>query len=365
MSSITAIATANPPYKHRQSNISEFMTALYPISEQERRKIRLMYDRSGIETRYSILPDYSSDSEERIFFPKNKNLEPFPNIEKRMEYFHKHAAALGIKAVEQCLSDRTRANDITHLITVSCTGLAAPGLDIELIHKLGLRNDVYRTSVNFMGCYAAFHALKQADMICKTTPGASVLIVCIELCTLHFQKKYDTDNITANLLFADGAAAVLVKPSSETESPCLHIKHFYSEVVREGHSDMAWQLSGTGFLMTLSSYIPALIKKGIDRLTSDALQKFGMLKEQIERWAIHPGGKKILEAVESALNIPKKSLTHSYEILKNYGNMSSPTILYVLKDIMDKDRPATGEHIFAAGFGPGLIIETAVLEVVV
>lgn len=366
MSIIANIATALPIYKHKQSDIAGFMCGLYQYPEQEGRKLKSLYAKSGIATRYSVIPDFVSRLEDRVFFPKTSNLEPFPNIEQRMQYFNKTALPICIKAIEECIKGKVHKNKVTHIITVSCTGLSAPGLDIEIVQYLKLNENINRTSINFMGCYAAIHALKQADYICKSEPEAVVLIVCIELCTLHFQKTNDIDNITANLLFADGAAAALIvsdKYAAKNKLQGFKMLKFHSQISLQGKSDMAWQLSSTGFLMTLSSYIPQLIEKGVKALFDKAIKQLQLTKEEITHWAIHPGGRKIVEVIQKELELEDRDIESSYSVLKNYGNMSSPTILFVLKDIWEtKVSKNKKEKTFGVAFGPGLTMESLILE---
>lgn len=366
MSTIVNIATALPPNKYKQTDLAGFMCDLLQYPEDQKRKLGLMYAKSGIDTRYSVIPDFSSLTEDRVFFPKSNDLEPFPTIEFRMEYFNKMALPLCIKAIEPCIKEKINKKQITHLITVSCTGLAAPGLDIEIVQHLQLSENINRTSINFMGCYAAIHALKQADYICKSEPDAIVVIICVELCTIHFQKKDTTDNITANLLFADGAAAVLIVPDSYAAKNKMNgfaIKKFHSQISLNGKNDMAWQLTSTGFLMTLTSYIPQLIEKGFKTFFNKAIHELGLTKKDITHWAIHPGGRKIVEVIQKELALENKDLESSHRVLKDYGNMSSPTVLFVLKDIWDtKINWSKKEIIFGAAFGPGLTMESVILE---
>jgi predicted naringenin-chalcone synthase len=234
--------------------------------------------------------------------------------------------------------------------------MSAPGLDLQVMELLDLPKNTYRTSVNFMGCYAAIHALKMADAICRQENQAKVLVVCTELCTLHFQREATIDNIASSLLFADGSAAAVVAHDS-TPHKGLQLKSFYSEVIPKGKKDMAWDLSSTGFLMTLSSYIPELVEEDFESLTGRAMEKAGLTKNDFTKWCIHPGGKKILEAIHKALQLKNDDLDVSYNVLRNYGNMSSPTILFVLKKIMQTVKPAQ-DNIFGAAFGPGLTMET-------
>ena len=367
MSVIYSISTAVPEFKHSQMDIFKFMSDVYSVPENETRSLKLLYERSGIETRYSTIPDFSLPADKRTFHPSTIDLEPFPRLEERMEYFNHKALELSVEAIKKCLGNETQVTQITDLITVTCTGISAPGLDIMLVEELKLNPTINRTSVNFMGCYAAIHAMKQADVLCKSNPEAVVLILCVELCTLHFQKEFDKDNIGANLIFADGASAMLICGDEKLKTKNnkgLRIKNFYSEISLSGKSDMAWQLGGKGFLMTLSSYIPELIKVGIKSLVHNALKKLTLEPSQISHWAIHPGGRKILEVIQNELNLEAKDLESSYRILRNFGNMSSSTILFVLKDICENKMQWNDENelIFGAGFGPGLTMETFVLE---
>lgn len=350
-----------PDYKHYQRDILQFMLEVYNAAPEDTRKIIHLYERGGIDTRYSVIPDYSLPINSRQFYPATKNLEPFPMLEKRMEWYHRHATPLAIQAIRNCVGSHFETAAVTHLITVSCTGMSAPGLDISILQEMRLSPALHRTSVNFMGCYAAIHALKMADYICRSDAEAKVLIVCVELCTLHFQKEYEMDSITAGLLFSDGAAAALVTGDKYPRKG-IGICNFYAEVALQGKADMAWQLSAKGFLMTLSAYIPQLIREGIEPLLKKSLNALSIRKEDIHYWAIHPGGRKILEAIQQELQLGEEDLAYSFYILRRYGNMSSPTILFVLEQIMQHLQWQGKEKIFAAAFGPGLTMETVILR---
>ena len=363
MSKIVSIGTSVPAFRHQQEAIRAFMEPVYAFTESDKRKLRFLYHQSAIDTRYSVIPDYCRPIQEWKFYPPTENLDPFPSLELRMAWYQKYAAPLSVHAVRDCLGNNLKQTSITHLITVSCTGMSAPGLDLQLIELLELPKNTWRTSINFMGCYAAIHALKMGDVICRADPQAKVLIVCTELCTLHFQREPTTDNIASSLLFADGSAALLLS-HNEDPLPGLPIQGFYSEVVPKGKKDMAWELSSTGFQMTLSGYIPDLIGEDFNGLVNNALQPYGITKEDITHWCIHPGGKKILEAIHKSLQLKNGELIHCYDVLKQYGNMSSPTILFVLKKMQQQllhaiknQQPAIA---FGAAFGPGLTMETFV-----
>lgn len=333
------------------------MQKAYQLDEADARKLAFLYKHSEIETRYSVLEDFASAEGAGSFVAVDKEN---PYVAERMELFDKYACNLSVDAIQSCIAGFIEPVQITHLITVSCTGMSAPGLDLQVAEALQLKTDVFRTSVNFMGCYAAIHALKLADMICKTEEEANVVLVCTELCTLHFQKEYNLDNANSSLLFSDGSAAVLMSNKLSADN-AISIKNFYSDISIKGKTDMSWNISNEGFLMKLSSYIPQLIKEDIAALVNKALEKGGMKIEDITHWCIHPGGKKILEVIQAQLGLTAEDMSCSKHVLSNYGNMSSPTILFVLKEIMKSihNRPA---KVFGVAFGPGLTMETFIAE---
>ena len=355
-SSIISIGLANPGSPIEQSSIANFMQAAHQLEDNEARKLNFLYKKSGISSRHSVLTDFEKKAySDYSFFPKSENLEPFPGTKARMEVFRAEAPKLCEEAARACLekSDIT-ADQITHLILVSCTGMVAPGVELELMRTLGLSDSVERYCIHFMGCYAAFTGLKLADKILHAEPDAKVLVVAVELCTIHFQKEYIEDNLLANSLFADGAAAALVMNSNKG----LKIKSYLSQVIREGEGDMAWGIGDFGFEMQLSKYVPALLDQGIGRLKGVFEEKFNLSK--IKNFAIHPGGKQILQKVQEAFGIPVEANKHALDVLKNFGNMSSVTILFVLHRFLAD--PEISGDILALGFGPGLTLETLHLE---
>ena len=363
LSKIVSISTAVPSFKHRQKDILGFMQNVYAMSEMEKRKLRFLYHQSAIETRYSVLPDYSLSAGEWQFYPASENLEPFPDLELRMKWYNKTAPLLSVNAVKKCIDQQINKDEITHLITVSCTGMSAPGLDLQIMEMMGLPVNIFRTSINFMGCYAAIHGMKLADSFCKSDTNAKVLIVCTELCTLHFQKETTVDNIASGLLFGDGSSAILVV-HDDNGLKGLKMRNFYSEVGFNGKEHMSWQLSSSGFLMTLSGYVPELIEQDFNQLLKNALKNANLNEEEISHYCIHPGGKRILTSIEKCTSISADNLQYSYKVLNDYGNMSSPTILFVLKEIMDslKMKEEKRTAIFGAAFGPGLTMETFILS---
>lgn len=336
------------------------MLDVYRPPAKDVRKITSLYENSGIDSRYSVIPDYSAPPDRYTFYPKNPSGAAFPSLEIRMKWYRQYAPALSIAAIESCLDQYLDRKELTCLITVSCTGMSAPGLDIDIIKQMRLPSGIQHTSVNYMGCYAAMHALKIADAFCRADEQARVLIVCTELCTLHFQEEYSMDHVTSSLLFADGAAAVLVTGNSHPGKG-LKLDGFYSEIALSGENYMTWELSGKGFLMHLDTLIPLLIKENISPLLQKALRAAQADKESIAHWAVHPGGKKILMNIQHSLELSEKQLAPSFGTLQRYGNMSSPSILFVLKEIMGQFSGG-GEKVFAVAFGPGLTMETLILE---
>lgn len=361
LSYILAIETANPRYFHTQKEFSEFYGNAIPAEDLSSiRKINLVAHKSGINTRYSVIPDYSGRTEEYLFYPKNKSLEPIPMLGERMSLFRKEGLQLSLDAINKIENLENIKSKITHIITVTCTGLYAPGLDIELVDALSLDPSSARSSINFMGCNAAVLALKQADDICGNNKDALVLIVCTELCTIHFQKSFEDDYILSNLLFGDGSAAVLVGSDNNEISEKYHpvrIENFNSFIINEGRNDMAWQISEKGFLMNLTSYVSPLLNRHLPEL----MNKMQISKNDINHWAIHPGGKKIVDDFCKTLDLPADKFEASYKTLEDYGNMSSPTVLFVLKYLLENSEFKKDENIFLAAFGPGLSIETALL----
>ena len=366
MSFITSIGTAVPTHQLDQASIAGFMAKAMQLGSDDARKLKVLFRATGIETRYSVLDDYGKTSDFH-FYENTVGMEPFPSTKRRLELYQRHALALSLDAVSKCLSCHAdfRKDSITHLIVVSCTGMYAPGLDIDLTKALGLNSNVERTAINFMGCYAAFNGLKLAAAACSSRPDARVLVVCTELCSIHFQKENTDDNLLANALFSDGSAAVLVE-STPRKGINLKLESFLCELATEGEHDMTWSVGDLGFEMRLSSYVPEVIRTGIKNLTRTLLGNVQQRLSQIEYFAIHPGGKKILEAIEQELGITKDQNVSAYEVLRRYGNMSSPTVLFVLEEVCKKLKSGDDDkRILSFAFGPGLTLESMVLKITI
>ncbi|MEM6829124.1 MAG: type III polyketide synthase [Bacteroidota bacterium] len=357
---IQAIGTALPPYATEQQKIADFMIRHLRLNESEEKALRVLYRASGIQKRYSVLEDFGKNLNGQHFFKEHMD---FPTAKPRMDVYQKHAIRLATVACSHALSQSgTSADQVTHLITISCTGMYAPGLDIELIEEMGLKTDVKRTSINFMGCYASFNGLKMADQIVRSDASANVLMVSVELCSIHLQDKTDEDNLLANCIFGDGAAAVVIGATPQKNS--LQLKNFYSDLSLDGKSEMGWYIGDYGFEMKLSHRVPEVIKNGIGRLSKRLLDRIDLSIQDIDFYAIHPGGKRILEVIEEKLGISKEENKPARDALKAHGNMSSPTVLFVIKSIMDNlTEEDEGKHLLSFAFGPGLTLESAVLKV--
>jgi len=366
-STIISIGTAVPNHQIAQQQVVEFMAKAHGFNGKGSTRLKALYRATAIESRYTVISDYAkSNSEGYEFYGANDLLEPLPSTKQRGELYRKEALSLSIRSANSAFEfSNLKPKQITHLITISCTGMYAPGLDIDLVKSLGLKGSVQRTCINFMGCYAAFIGLKNADAIVKSDPAAKVLIVATELCTIHFQKDSNEDNLIANSIFGDGSAAVLISgnPNDSKLDVQLAPKAFHNMLYPEGETEMAWNIGDFGYEMKLSSYVPDLIEKGIADLVEELKSKVDV--EHTEHFAIHPGGKRILEVIEKELKIDKSQDWAGRAVLKEYGNMSSPTVLFAMRKLLDSLTSANKqEHVLSLAFGPGLTVESLMLEVV-
>ena len=366
---IQAIGTANPANKIQQDIHYSILESANGMSREEKLILRKIYSRSGIEHRHSVLQEFSEadNAAHQVFHPSG-NYKNTP-VSKRMEIYEEHAAGLCETAAMECFAQlpELKKTDITHLIAFSCTGMYAPGIDIQLVEMLGLNRNVERTCINFMGCYAAINALKAAYHIARSEPDAVILLAGVELCSLHYQKSNEPNQVVANALFGDGAAAAIVsaKPLQQDGSGVhFGLKNFYAEFEQSASNDMVWRIGDSGFDLRLTPEVPNIVRDNIAPLLDKLFKKTGLSKDEISYYAIHPGGTKILEACEQALEISKEANGVSYQILKDYGNMSSVTVLFVLREYMRRlNADDKGKNVLACAFGPGITMESMILEV--
>ena len=326
-----------------------------------KRLVHRLYSQSGIATRYSVVPDFAppsatgSAAQQGGLFLDENGVYTSPTTKARNDLYTEAARPLFKEAAEKVLAGSPfRASDITHVVTVSCTGFFAPGPDYFLVRDLCLRPDVQRFHVGFMGCYAAFPALKMAKAFCQADPDAVVLVVCLELCTLHLQLGGDPDRLLSGSVFSDGVGAALVS-AREPQGPSFELSAL-ATTLTDGEGDMAWSVGNEGFDIVLSSYVPEILEANIGAALAPLLEQFGLDVPDIERWGIHPGGRAILDKVEKSLGLGDTALEPSRTVLRDYGNMSSATILFVLQEILANS--ARGERVCAVAFGPGLTVES-------
>ncbi len=291
-----------------------------------------------------------------------------------MDAYEQYAVPLALEACRQAIErSHTAPEAFTHLVTVSCSGFNAPGLDIQLIKQLGLSLEIARTNVGFMGCHGAINGLRVAKSFCESQPNAKVLLCATELCSLHQQYSDEPQQLVANALFSDGSAAVVLRsPQGEnkTETELLKLElgsgsnidliGTGSVLLPDSHDMMSWKIGNNGFEMTLSPKVPDLIQQHLSTWLTQWLERFGVTISEIDSWIVHPGGPRIILAVGEALGLTEAQLQPSLDILANYGNMSSPTVLFLLEQLNAKR--ALGDRQVMLAFGPGLCIEAALFQ---
>lgn len=361
---ITAIGTSNPEHCLSQMQFADFYADVLHFDNLERRKLKAFYRHTKINSRYTVIEDYTKRQGGFSFYSNKTDFLPIPSTSARMKVFQENALSVSIKAINNCIESLKSLDvkSINHIITVSCTGMYAPGVDVEIIEKLGISTQIGRTAINFMGCFAAINALKFADSLCRANSNFKVLIVNIEFPSIHFQNSKQEEFLISNSLFGDGATAMMVE-SNHSEGFSLKIKDFYSEVSLKGKKDMLWQIKDFGFEVLLSEYIPLIVKGEIKQVIFNLLTKAKLKQSDIKFYAFHPGGRAILEAVESQLEISTYDNRFSYEVLRKFGNMSSCTIVFVLAKIFSElSFNDTKANILGCSFGPGLTTESVILE---
>ena len=363
--SIRSIGTAVPPAVLQQGAMRDILLAQPALGRLGRRLVGAAFDASAIDTRHTVLDDLAGAPGDGapLMHEAATNTVLTPSTGARNAAYVERAPELCRLAATRALaSGDVAADDITHVITVSCTGFAAPGPDLWLVRDLGLAATTQRYHLGFMGCYGAFPALRMARDVCRADPEAVVLVVCIELCSLHLQVCDDPDAIVAASLFADGAAAAVVTGRrAPAGAAVLDLDAFAPTVVQAGEAEMAWSIGDTGFDMVLSSYVPRIVEEHIAGALAPLLEAAGGTAG-VDRWAVHPGGRSILDKVVQALDLAPDALDGSRAVLREVGNLSSATILFVLKRILEGAAPGPApERVCAMAFGPGLTVETALL----
>jgi alpha-pyrone synthase len=350
---INRIATAVPP-----NDVHEAFVRLGRRRLEDRPRSARLFERMvrhcGIEHRYSFFRPARSEQaaiDEQEFFRPGC----FPGTGERMRFFERYSPSLAAEAVERLELGAERSR-VTHLIVTCCTGLASPGLDLELIDRCGLSGSVERSTLGFMGCYAAINALRLSRHIVRSDSRARVLLVSLELCTLHLQDTNELEQMLSFLLWGDGAAACLVT----AEPPGVSLEGFKAVLAENTRELMTWRVRDSGFDMMLSGRVPHAIQETLKRRRSEILGS--RAPRDVDLWAVHPGGRSVLDAVERGLGLEPQALSASRDVLATYGNMSSATVLFVLERLMA--RAPSGASGCAMSFGPGLVAETMTFRTV-
>ncbi|PAY20787.1 chalcone synthase [Rhodopirellula sp. SM50] len=386
---IDGLGTATPAHGISQSSAAEIAQTLCCDNAKQARLLSVLYQRSGVRYRHSVALESSEPRFDSIasqngdfgagelrvpaatehatttqpvrqtfFAPASSPEDCGPTTAQRMELYERHAGRLGSESVLQAL-DRSsfNAGEINHLITISCTGFYAPGLDVSIIKRCGLDPSVGRTHIGFMGCHGALNGLRVAESLAASNPQLRVLMCAVELCTLHQQYGWHPERVVSNALFADGAAA-LVASASPSSSRGPKVIATGSTILPDSEDLMRWRIGDHGFEMTLSPRVPTMIERTLEPWLRDWLGKHQLTIGDIRGWAIHPGGPKILQACGNALQFQRGELSVSQSILAEYGNMSSPTVLFILQRLLQEHDSLPCVML---GFGPGLSIEAALV----
>lgn len=363
---IVSIGTAVPPTCVPQERARALFAGQPGADRLTQRLIHAAFEASAIERRHTVLTEFGDDlapheviPEGRARFADDEGRMLRPTTGPRNDLYLAAAPELNARAARAALTDAgIEASAITHVVTVSCTGFFAPGPDYRLVRDLGLDGAVERYHLGFIGCAAAMPGLRLAARITAAQPDAVVLVVCLELCTLHIRPSADPQQIVAASVFADGAAAAIVTADASVgREGGLELDRFSTALTSEGEADMVWTIGDHGFEMILSAEVPRIVGREIRGAVDAFLSEDAMP----DAWAVHPGGRSVLDRVEAGLELDPRALDTSREVLRDYGNMSSATILFILRRMLHDDRLADGARLGTLAFGPGLTVESAML----
>lgn len=356
---LLSIGTAVPPTALSQSRVRDLFAAQPGISRLPQRLIHAAFDQSAIETRHTVLAELAGG--EAGIFVDDEGVVLSPLTGARNAVYRREAPALFAAAASDALDRAGLAPaDVTHIVTASCTGFFAPGPDFRLVKDLGIRADAERYHLGFLGCAAAFPGLRAATRIADAQPGSVVLVVCGELCSLHVRSSSDPEQIVASAVFADGAAAAIVSSAPiHRQGTVLEIGEFATTITHDGEDAMDWSIGDHGFDMILTAEVPRIVGREIQSVVASMVGADRVPDEAIDAWAVHPGGRSVLDRVQEALALPDPALTYSRDVLREYGNMSSATILFILQRILADDSLGDGARVAGLCFAPGLTVESA------
>lgn len=361
---LIGIGTAVPEFALSQSQVRDLFLAEPDIAPLTARLIRAAYDNSAIERRHTVIEDLAGGGGD--FLEPESHAVRNPGTATRNARYAREAPRLSEAAARRALDNAgVEPDEITHVVTASCTGFYAPGPEYRLVRDLGLDSTVEREHIGFMGCAAAIPALRSAWRICLADPTATVLVACTEVCSIHIRSSSEPDQIVASAVFADGAAAAVVTArvpqSNAPSSPprTLELTGFATALTTDGEQDMAWIIGDHGFEMTLTGNVPRIVGREVRAALAPVLERTGA----IDQWVVHPGGRSILDRFEQAMDLDESALQRSRAILRDYGNMSSATVLFILADLLGDPTVADGEQVLVTAFGPGLAVESATARV--
>jgi predicted naringenin-chalcone synthase len=341
---ILGIGLGVPEFEYTQTEIYERFLEPHLGSN---RRARILFQRAGIQRRYTATP--------------GEYHKTFRGTEERNRKFMEQALPLGSATVQRALTvSDVCPEEIDQFSVISCTGYDLPFLDLQIAGQVGLRRDVRRTCILGMGCYAAFPGFNRARDVVMANPKAHALMLSVELCSLHFQPSDDTENVIVSALFGDGAAAAVLGYDEESAGPMLVDSLTRCEYNTLEH--MAFHLTDHGMKMVLSAYVPEILGANIEEFVDDLLARNGLRRKDVRFWGLHPGGLKIMQHIERRLELEGDDLVYSRAVLKQYGNMSSATILFVLDEIIRSGEPEPGDYAVLLAFGPGLTMESCLLQ---
>lgn len=359
---ILGLGTAVPPHSiTREESVALAALNNFP-SERERRTIPALYRMAGVHKRHSALlrareSEADGPQYDLLHPPRHAN-DLGPPVSERMQAYEERAHPLAHQAVQRALeASGVAPSAITHLVTVSCSGFFAPGVDVKLIGSLGLPRTVERAHVGFMGCQGALNGLRVAEGFAQSRPDAHVLLCAVELCSLHYHYGWDPEKIVANALFADGAAALVGTAAGKRSG--WNLRATGACLIPDSEDAMTWRIRDHGFAMSLSPAVPGLIEAHLRPWVESWLAREGLTIDDVRTWAVHPGGPRILSSARKALGLPEAALEVSQSVLREYGNMSSPTILFILERLRALAAPPP---CVALAFGPGLMAEAVLFD---
>ncbi len=366
---LRSFRTHLPPFGIGQDDAARLASDL-EISTRWNHALSALYKKSGVQHRHSVLLQQQIGTEafRQEFYKHRSDSQNGPTTSARMAAYEQHASSLLEPACRNAVNAAgIQAADIRNLITVSCTGFCSPGIDHQLMTSLGLSPSVQRTHVGFMGCHGMINGLRTADQIVRANPSAIALVGAVELCSLHQQYTDDPQQLVANALFADGAAGVIVSHGERFQGPdqdSWEIVSTHSIWLPGTDRYMSWKISDHGFVMQLSPEVPEVLSKHLRSPVNEWLMIHGLSIEKIDHWAIHPGGPRILDACETAFQLPSSKMEDSRAILRQYGNMSSPTVIFILERIQASLHANQNgiQYCLVIAFGPGLHAELLLLR---